>query len=253
MTEPKVYLSHGGGVNSWALYLWLVEQGQTPGRDFEAVFVHHGCDWPDTYMYLLIMESLGYPVTVIFPEAQGHWNLYEYSKQYKILPCRQRRWCTDKFKLQASLKYYQRPCVALTGFDAGEAGRMERQQMFEDEGITYDYPLIAEGIDRQGCIDLIQRHGLPVPPKSGCYICPFQGRSDWIKLRAQKPELFCKAKTLEITANDRRSELEKDPIYFRDMPLDDLIQLKDSRGRRVAVGQTEMFDSHDRPPCRCGL
>ncbi len=253
MTEPKVYLSHGGGVNSWALYLWLIEQGQVPGKDFEAVFIHHGCDWPETYRYLLLMESLGYPVTVIFPWRHGHWNLYDYCKDKKMFPSRQRRWCTDHFKLQASLSYYQRPSVVMTGFDAGEEGRMERQQMFEDDGITHDYPLIAEGIDRQGCIDLIQHHGLPVPPKSGCYICPFQGRADFLKLREQKPELFCKAKTLETLCSEKRIALGKPPTYFRDMPLEDLIQAKDYRGRRAAVGQTEMFDSHDRPPCRCGL
>ncbi|MEG6521116.1 hypothetical protein [Desulfotomaculum sp. 1211_IL3151] len=40
MTEPvKVYLSHGGGVNSWALYLWLIEQGQVPGVDFERPYI----------------------------------------------------------------------------------------------------------------------------------------------------------------------------------------------------------------------
>ncbi len=240
-------------MNSWALYLWCMDQGMVPGVDFEAVFVHHGADWPETYRYMAMMDSRGYPVTVIFPEAQGHWNLYEYSKHYKVLPCRQRRWCTEKFKLQASLKYYQRPCVAMTGFDAGEEGRMERQQMFEDDGITYDYPLITEGIDRQGCIEIIKSHGLPVPPKSGCYICPFQSRADWIKLRGQKPELFCKARALENHCNQRRAEAEKTPIYFRDMPLDELIQVKDRRGRRVAPGTMEMFDDQDRPPCRCGL
>lgn len=253
MEPVKVYLSHGLGVNSWALYLLLIEQGQVPGVDFEAVAVDHGADKPESYEYLEMMMTKGYPVTVIKPNYGGFDNLYDYCLKYAILPSRipGMRWCTENFKTEVVKKYRQTPCIELIGFDAGEPGRAK--SMHEREGSTFDYPLISEGIDRQGCIDLIKRHGLPVPIKSGCYVCPFQGRKDWMDLRKQHPELFCKARTLEILCNQRRMESGKEPIYFRDMPLDDLIQVKDHSGRRAAVGQTEMFDSHDRPPCRCSL
>ncbi len=137
MEPVKVYLSHGGGVNSWALYLWLIEQGQLPGKDFEAVFVHHGCDAPETYRYLLDMEFRGYPVTTIFPDAAGHWNLYEYSKHFKIFPTMHRRWCTVKFKIEPFQSYQDKPCVVMLGYDAGEARRANKKQMHEKEGVTY--------------------------------------------------------------------------------------------------------------------
>lgn len=252
--DPKVYLSHGGGVNSWALYLWLIEQGEVPGVDFEAVFVDHGTDWPETYEYMAMMQAKGYPVTIITPDVQGINNLYDYCLKYAILPCRRDRWCTVKFKLRPSLNYFEKLCVSLTGFDAGEEGRANRQQMHETEGVTFDYPLIAAGIDRGGCEDIIRRHGLPIPPKSGCYICPFQGRGQWIELKRDHPDLFCKAVKLENLCYERRTVAGKDPFYYRDIPLETLVLPKDSSGRRAVPGAGTLIDpDYDRPPCRCGL
>ena len=232
------------------MYLHLIEQGEVPGEDFEAVAVNHHTDWPESYEYMQMMIDKGYPVTVIEANVGGCSDIYSYSLKYQIIPCRHNRWCTDKFKIKPLYKHVERPCVMLIGFDAGEP---KRAKMSLDKEIINDFPLIEAGIDRQGCVDLIKRHGLPVPPKSGCWICPFQRRGQWSELREQYPELFCKARLLEEMCNTRRAKLGKDPIYFNDIPLDILIQVKDSRGRRALPGQTEYFDTHDRPPCRCGL
>jgi 3'-phosphoadenosine 5'-phosphosulfate sulfotransferase (PAPS reductase)/FAD synthetase len=246
----RIYLSHGGGVNSWALYLYLIEQREVPGEDFEAVFVDHGTDWPETYEYMQMMIAKGYPVTVIKPNHRGFDNLYDCCMARKILPNRQRRWCTHEFKVVPLIDYYQTPSVELIGFDVNEKTRIG---MHEKNGVTKDYPLLAAGIDRQGCIDLIKRHGLPVPPKSGCWICPFQKREQWIELKRRHPDLFCKAVQLENLCNERRVTAGKKPVYFRDMPLEMLVLPKDSHGRR-ATSDAVLFDpDFDRPPCRCGL
>lgn len=247
----KVYLSHGGGVNSWALYLYLMEQGEKPGVDFEAVFVDHGTDWPETYEYMDMMIARGYPVTVIKPEVQGHYRVDEYYIWKNTIPYRKTRDCTEKFKIKALLNYQQKPCVCYIGIDAGEA---HRAKMYEDKGVTYDYPLVTAGIDRKGCEDIIKRHGLPLPPKSGCYICPFQSRAQWIELRKRHPELFCNAKKLEELTNQRRAEAGKEPVYFCDIPPDVLIQPKDNRGHRGKAWQGTLdLAEDDMPPCRCGL
>ena len=238
------------GVNSWALYLHLIEQGEVPGKDFEAVFVNHGTDWPESYEYMDMMLAKGYPVTVIRPEVEGFSNLYEYNLHYRMLPARQIRNCTDKFKVTPLLKYHEKPCVVYIGIDSSEP---QRAKVHERNGETYDYPLVTAGIDRHGCIDIIKRHGLPVPPKSGCYICPFQRRSQWIELREKHPNLFCKVVRLENLCNERRAAAGKKPVYFRDRPLEALVQVK-SGGRLAVDGQTDFEDALlGRPPCRCGL
>lgn len=249
----KIYLSHGGGVNSWALYLYLIEQNEIPGEDYEAVFVDHGTDWPETYEYMDMMQARGYPVTVIKPKYAGCSTVYDYSVKYSLTPSRRPgfRWCTANFKVEALKTYYQKPCLELIGFDISEQNR--QMNLVGKVGVEQDFPLIEAGIDRQGCIEIIKRHGLPIPPKSGCYICPFQGRTQWIELKRQHPDLFCKAVQLENSCNERRKSAGKTPVYFRDIPLEMLVLPKDSAGRRATSEMTLIDPDYDKPPCRCGL
>lgn len=250
----KVYLSHGGGVNSWALYLWLIEQGEVPGQDFEAVFVDHGTDWPETYEYMDMMMAKGYPVTWIRPEYERCSTVYDYCLKYAKIPGRQpgHRWCTQNFKVTPLESYYRKPCIELIGFDAGEKNR--KTGLVGKTSVEQDFPLIAAGIDRKDCVEIIKRHGLPIPPRSNCWLCPFQTRSEWIELKRRHPDLFCKAVQLENLCNERRKAAGKKPVYFRDMPLEVLVQPKDKSGRLSTPGQGTLFDpDFDRPPCRCGL
>jgi hypothetical protein len=66
-------------------------------------------------------------------------------------------------------------------------------------------PLVELGIGRQGCIDIIAQEGLPIPHKSGCYICPFQGNAQWRELWERFPELFDRAMMLEESTRRSRS------------------------------------------------
>jgi hypothetical protein len=76
-------------------------------------------------------------------------------------------------------------------------------------------------MDRQDCINVIQRAGLPVPPKSSCYFCPFHRMSVWQEMRQKQPDLFWKAAALEETINKRREMLGKDKVWLtrKLMPL----------------------------------
>lgn len=254
MSDVKVYLSHGGGVNSWALYLYLMDQGEVPGVDFEAVFVDHQTDWPETYEYMDMMIAKGYPVTAIRPEHGGHVTVYDFCRKWNKIPGRQpgHRWCTQRFKVEVVERYYQKPCIELIGFDVSEKHR--KTGLIGKAGVEQDFPLIAAGIDRQGCEEIIKRHGLPTPPKSGCYICPFMRRSQWIELKRKHSDLFCRAVRLEKNCNERRAAAGKEPVYFGDIPLETLVLPKNSAGLRAKVGQGTMFDpDYDQPPCRCGL
>ena len=58
--QMKNYLSFGGGVNSVALYLHMLASGVK----FEAIFVDHGADWPETYAYVNNFSEK-YPLTIL--------------------------------------------------------------------------------------------------------------------------------------------------------------------------------------------
>ena len=239
----KNYLSMGFGVNSVALHLLLLEQGV----DFESVFVHHGTDWPETYQYAAgfqwWLKLNGHkPVTILKPLYGGNSNLYNYCWRLKILPVRFPRWCTSNFKVGPLHKYYKTPAFDFIGIDFGES---HRAKISTKEGIEKRYPLIEHEITREGCIKIIKEHGLPIPIKSGCFICPFQKISQWKKLRATHPDLFCSVEKLEARNGEHRKLMGKKPMSLspRKMTLRKLIE----------EDQMVLFEEEEYPPCHCGL
>lgn len=239
----KHYLSFGGGVNSVALYL-LMEQ---LGMDFEAVFVDHGGDWPETYDYSEYFISTGRPLTVLRPHVNTvekivFDSIVEYCEHRKMVPSRSSRWCTDRFKIRPVYGYIEKPCFMHIGIDAGE---IRRAVLNSRKGVENRFLLLEHDIDRDGCKKLILESGLEVPRKSGCFICPFQGTAGYRELRRDYPELFCKAVGLERAQNSRVTKTGKrwKPYYLSGVPLDKL----DSQ--MVLPGMPSM----EYPPCQCGL
>lgn len=234
----KHYLSFGGGVNSTALMLLLLDRGV----EFEAVYADHGADWPETREYVKMLDRLGYPITWL-ETTRGDLSLYGYYWQYRMIPQRTVRACTRLYKLVPLSAYMTVPCVVYVGIASDEAHRIPRLIAGQRKGEEKLFPLADEGIDRKGCIEIIGAHGLRVPMRSGCFICPNQRRSQWIYLRTVHPELYCRAKALEDRCNERMRELEREPFYLADRPLD-----------QVAMDeQSDLFGERDMRPCLCEL
>jgi len=239
----KNYLSFGGGVNSVALYLLM----QDLGVEFEAVFVDHGGDWPETYEYVDYFIKTGRPITVLKPSANTvekivFGSIIEYMKFRKITPSRGSRLCTDRFKTVPIYKYVGTPCWMHIGFAVDESGRAS---INTEKGVENRYLLIEHGITRQGCIDIIKAAGLEIPMKSGCYICPFQSLLQFKQLRKKHPELFCKAMGLEDQQN-RRIKADGTPwkkFYLCGVPLGQI-----DKQQFLPTMEKEAY-----PPCMCGL
>lgn len=237
----KKYLSFGGGVNSVAMLIMLTDQGE----DFEAVFVDHGIDWPETYKYLEMFQGWlkknGHRlITVIKPDVQGFHNLYDYSLYHSITPGIKFRWCTDKFKVTPLHKYYQKPAFDMIGIDYSE---IHRAKINCRDGFEVRYPLIEEEKTRGDCKNIIISHGLSIPIKSRCYICPFQKRQQWKELRRVHPDLFCKAEKLEQKSREYRKAQGKKPLY--------LSGLGGSLWNIVNEKQIPLIPELEYPPCNC--
>lgn len=227
-----------------ALYLWLIDQG----IEFEAVFVNHQTDYPETYHYLTgfqwWLKKNGYPpVTVIYPDDRGISSLYERCWESRMVPSFMRRWCTDRFKIRPLQKYFRAPAFSLIGIDAGEA---KRAKIVTRKKIENRYPLVEAGINRAGCIEIIKAHDLPVPPRSGCFICPFQSVAQWKKLRYDYPDLFCKVVQLEQRNIDYRIERGKTPLFLNQYPRANLWSV-------VEENQLKLWEQEEYPPCECEL
>jgi len=183
----RIYQSFGYGVNSVALAVHLKD---VPVK----LFADTGNEQTETYLYQNYYEQSHRVITLNDP-VQGHASLYDYCLAYKTVPHRAFRWCTDKFK-QQRLKHYYRGEEA-TVYLGIAYDEKHRAQLEKKGKIVYKYPLVENGITRKQCIKIIEEAGLLVPPKSGCWFCPFQSKQSWLKLLRDHPDQYELAVQLE--------------------------------------------------------
>lgn len=127
--------------------------------------------------------------------------------------------CTATFKMQVVGKWLKAngaskdsPATVAIGISTDEIVRVSNKKASEWEIPVY--PLIDLGLDRSRCMQVIADAGLPVPPKSSCFFCPFHRPQQWSEMRRDEPELFERAAQLEDRLNERREMLGKDHVYL---------------------------------------
>lgn len=126
-----------------------------------------------------------------------------------------RRNCTTEFKIKPIARWIKRNapgCTLGKGISTDEPHRATPTR--ESDGYISAYPLIELGISRQDCLRLVAEAGLPQPPKSSCWFCPYKTTDQWVTLRQERPALFDAAAILEQHLNAKRSALGKDRIYI---------------------------------------
>lgn len=258
--------SFGGGVQSTAS-LVLAAQGKIDYRTFLFCNVGEDSEHPDTLQYVR---------EVAMPYAQQHGiELIELQKTrfgkpdsiYSALmrpnrsvgiPVRMNgngapgnRSCTADFKIKVVDKWLKAHGAKETGAVVGlgiSLDEFQRVKANTDPGTLAwkqnSHPLIFDvpaPMDRQDCINVIKDAGLPVPPKSACWFCPFHRLSRWQEMRSKEPALFWQAVELEKALNERREMLGKDPVWFSTKlkPLDQAT----SELEQASLFQDEMCDS----------
>lgn len=135
-------------------------------------------------------------------------------------PCREHR---EEWKANGTVP----PCSDCTqpnvatigiGISLDEIHRANARKIEPHERVVY--PLVGVGeetglkLNRLDCERVIRDAGLPVPPKSSCYFCPFHRPTAWADLAREHPDLWEKSVHLEETLNERRDMLGKDHVYL---------------------------------------
>lgn len=183
-------LNFGGGTNSAALAIECIRRGIKIDL---MPFADTGAEFPHTYEFVDVfaawsVEHGGPPVdTVRWIRVKGEDKgkfvpLDDWCFRHKTAPSRVfgMSGCTAKWKQQPVDKWLRshplvkaehaagRPVERLIGYDADEDQRAERMlsKNPHPEWWTWRAPLVEWDIDRDECVEIIRRAGLPQPGKS---------------------------------------------------------------------------------------
>lgn len=191
---PPVVLAYGIGVDSTALLIEKVARGEIPDLVLSA---DTSVEKPETYAYLDVIRpwmaarGIRHELVSYTPKRFKHWppyyGLLEMCLTNATLPSKSLGGssCSLKYKKapqDAFLATWQpaidawahgQRVVRLIGYDAGPRDTMRANHALSIDDPLYDcqYPLREWGWDRDACVARIQAEGLPVPPKSACWLC----------------------------------------------------------------------------------
>jgi len=200
-------ISFGGGVNSVAMTILLVNEGWLG----PIVFADTGGEWPETYCYMDYFEKeflapRSRRIIRLNPGSQFHRSkaqvpLEAYCLDAGIIPFPFQRWCTDRWKVTPLLNWRRENGAEdmLVAFSAEESHRGKERPY-------RTYPLLDRNIDRDACKEIILQGGLELPRRSACFFCPFQRISQWRDLWTLHPDLFERAAEMERNASTRRGK-----------------------------------------------
>ena len=212
-------LSFGGGVQTTAMVLKFPER-----YDF-VVMADVGDEKPETIAYIeRYMKPFFRKHNIRFVIVSKGISLYQYCINEKLIPTRNFRWCTEKFKISPIRKWVRtelkatknNPVYQDIGFSYDEYWRADGGK-HDPKYLISEYPLVDNKITREECFKIILDAGFPVPPKSGCFYCPFAKKKEWQELKVKYPELWENAVTLEKN-NARYPEM-----LLKNKKLDDLV------------------------------
>ncbi len=165
------------------------------------------------------------------------------------------RKCTVDFKIEVVNRYLrmevQHSHVEMgIGFSRDEAYRiLKKYPHWHDVNVTwdakkrawkfskkrigfwrhYECPLTDLQLNRAQCVKLVMDAGLPEPPPSLCWWCPFQGRARLLQKKQHRPEMFQEMVAMEARANERYGSMphsahKSKAVYFHPdrIPLDQM-------------------------------
>jgi hypothetical protein len=228
-------ISYGGGVQSTAL-LVLAAQRRIDFSTFLFANVGDDSEHPATLAYIRGVATVyarehGIDVQEIQRRRRDGstetlWERLHQPQSRSIpIPVRMsngapgRRSCTSDFKIKVVARWLRErgatahcPATVGIGISLDEIHRANKRRSEPYEQI--EYPLLDLGLRRDDCAQIIAAAGLPVPPKSACFFCPFKTVNAWRQQRHHEPELFAKSIQLEAMLNEKRAMLGRDAAYL---------------------------------------
>lgn len=199
MPQPLI-VAYGAGRDSTAM---LIEMWKRKWRPDAILFANVGSEKRATYEFIPVfnrwlIERDFPPITVVqyqpvrapYRTLEGNmimnatlpgaaFNQHTCALKMKIQP--QNKWTRKWLKARVAWGLGMK-VVKLIGFECSEVYRLKRADARAHQGkgskdaqkYEYRMPLMDWGYDLNKCMEIIDDEGLPMPPKSACYFCPFQ-------------------------------------------------------------------------------
>jgi hypothetical protein len=206
--------SYGGGTQSVAIAV-LVDRGELPAPSL-AVIADTGREkaatWAYTEAHVLPLfhrngieyAVAGHGLATVDLYRNGDLLIPAYTGDGGKLPT----YCSNEWKKRVVMRYLRsrgfgpaNPADMWMGFSTDEVTRAKPSGV---AWLTYKWPLLfMRPTNRTECRGLVEAHGLPSPPRSACWMCPFLGNAEWRDLRDTAPDDFAKAVRLDEEIRQR--------------------------------------------------
>lgn len=223
--KPIVW-SNGGGTQSAAIAV-LISQGKLPVPE-RAVIADTGRESSSTWRYLEnyirpLLWKVGLEVEIVSHSYALH-DLYD-PQGRTLIPAftaeskgQLLTFCSGEWKRDVIYRFLREPergygpknpIIQWIGFSRDEIGRCKPSKR---KWAEIQWPLImgyGPTYSRADCVRIVEDAGLPTPPKSRCWMCPFMTNKEWREQRDIDPQDHQKAIALdnEIRARDERGGL----------------------------------------------
>jgi hypothetical protein len=217
MAERALTWSYGGGVQSIAIAV-LVARGRLP-RPECIVMADTGREASETWEYHAaytapLLASVGLAVEVAAHDLATR-DLYATDGK-TILPMFStegalRAFCSGEWKREVVKRYLRakgygpaRPVTSWLGISLDEVERLKRSRADWQRlhwPLCFDVPMT-----RAECRALILAAGLPEPPKSSCWMCPYRQNAQWRRLKEHYPGDWAQAVALDAEVRSRDPE-----------------------------------------------
>lgn len=218
MKYDLTYLSFGGGVQSTALLIcsglglhgvpkadvavFADTQGEL-GATYDHVRIMR--DWSaDHGIHLSVVTAGSLENDVLIGVGQSQISIPAFIKNADGSRGIMRRQCTYDYKLTPIIREVRvrlglKPgqiakgrfnVRAMLGISLDEIVRIKPSR---EEWIENTFPLVDARLRREDCSKIIREAGIPDPPKSACYFCPYRRDKGWRWMRDHHPADFAKA------------------------------------------------------------
>lgn len=210
--DPLQVLSFGAGTQSTAMLI-LSAEGKLPKPDL-VMFADTGTETAATYRHvhewaIPFCDQHQIPFEIV---QSTHGKLHDFYLERRNIPMVGIAKCTKDFKI-TPMRQRLREIVGRKngkclvncwiGITTDEAGRRHPGDV---KWVVKTYPFLDQlNMTRRQCIQLLADRGVVVG-KSGCWLCPYQPKRQWMKLRRSDPDLFEHAAKMEEAVDQRLQE-----------------------------------------------